>query len=145
MINQLQDLFACLEKHKVRYLVIGGIASILYGVPRTTFDLDILIDTDIDNIKNMVDAFVEAGMGTALLTTPEKIRDTEITIFQDKVRVDVQTKTPGIEFEISWQKKNIVDLRGHQVYLVSKEDLIASKVAAGRDKDIEDVILLSSK
>ena len=145
MINQLQDLFACLEKHNVRYLVIGGIASILYGVPRTTFDLDILIDPDIDNIKNMLDAFVEAGMGTALLTTPEKIRDTEITIFQDKVRVDVQTKTPGIEFEISWQKKNIVDLRGHQVYLVSKEDLIASKVASGRDKDIEDVRLLSSK
>lgn len=144
MINHLQDLFGCLEKHKVRYLVIGGIASILYGVPRTTFDLDILIDADIDNIKRLLDAFTEAGMGTALLTSPEKIRETEITIFQDKVRVDVQTKTPGIEFEKSWENKNTVDLKGRQVYLVSKEDLIASKKAAGRDKDIEDVRLLSS-
>lgn len=143
MINQLQGVFRCLEKHNVRYLIIGGIASILYGVPRTTFDLDILIEATIENASLLLDAFTEAGMGTALLTTPEKILETEITIFQDRVRIDVQTSTPGIEFETSWNNKNTVDLKGQKIFLVSKEDLIASKKAAGRDKDIEDVRLLS--
>jgi len=143
LINQLQGVFRCLEKHNVRYLIIGGIASILYGVPRTTFDLDILIEATIENASLLLDAFTEAGMGTALLTTPEKILETEITIFQDRVRIDVQTSTPGIEFETSWNNKNTVDLKGQKIFLVSKEDLIASKKAAGRDKDIEDVRLLS--
>ena len=47
MLNRLQDVFKCLKKHKVKYLVIGGIAAILYGVPRATPDLDILIAVDI--------------------------------------------------------------------------------------------------
>jgi len=44
MLNRLQDVFASLSRHDVRYLVIGGIAVVLHGVPRATFDLDILIE-----------------------------------------------------------------------------------------------------
>ena len=38
MLDQLQIVFASLQKNKTRYLVIGGIAAVLYGVPRATFD-----------------------------------------------------------------------------------------------------------
>ncbi len=38
MLNRLRGVFSSLEKHEVRYLVIGGIAAVLYGVPRATFD-----------------------------------------------------------------------------------------------------------
>ena len=44
MLNQLGEVFASFQKHQVKYLVIGGVAAVLYGVPRATFDLDILID-----------------------------------------------------------------------------------------------------
>ncbi len=59
MLNRLQDVFASFEKHKVRYLVIGGIAAILYGVPRATFDLDILIEASPDNAQKLLDALTE--------------------------------------------------------------------------------------
>lgn len=36
-------VFASFQSHNVRYVVIGGIAAVLHGVPRATFDLDILI------------------------------------------------------------------------------------------------------
>ncbi len=49
MLNQLQDAFKSFQQHEVRYLVVGGIASALYGVPRTTFDLDILIEASEEN------------------------------------------------------------------------------------------------
>jgi len=52
MLNRLQGVFSSLEKHKVRYLVIGGIAAVLYGVPRATFDLDILIEATEDLIAS---------------------------------------------------------------------------------------------
>lgn len=44
MLNQLRDVFASLQRHQVNYAVIGGIAAVLHGVPRATFDLDILIE-----------------------------------------------------------------------------------------------------
>lgn len=40
MLNRLKDVFASFERHDVHYLVIGGIAAILHGVPRATFDLE---------------------------------------------------------------------------------------------------------
>jgi hypothetical protein len=42
MLNLLKDAFASFQKHNVEYLVIGGMAAVLHGVPRATFDLDIL-------------------------------------------------------------------------------------------------------
>ncbi len=46
MLNRLQDVFASFQGHDVKYVVIGGIAAVLHGVPRATFDLDILIDLE---------------------------------------------------------------------------------------------------
>jgi hypothetical protein len=40
VLNRLQVVFKSFQKHDVRYVVIGGIASILHGVPRATFDLE---------------------------------------------------------------------------------------------------------
>ena len=64
MLNLLKDVFSSLQRHKVRYLVIGGIAAVLHGVPRATFDLDLLIDANFDNAKNLLDAFLDARLGT---------------------------------------------------------------------------------
>jgi len=142
MLNQLKDVFASLEKYKVRYLVIGGIASVLYGVPRATFDLDILIETTSENANSLLAAFLEVNLGTAALTTAEELLSHEITIFQDRVRIDVQTKTPGINFEEAWRNRKIMDFHGQKFSVLSKEDLISSKLASGRDVDLEDVRLL---
>ena len=40
MLNRLKDVFRSFQQNKVRYIVIGGIASVLYGVPRAAFNLD---------------------------------------------------------------------------------------------------------
>ena len=58
--------------------MIGGIAAVLHGVPRATFDLDILIDANSDNAKKLLDAFLEANRGTAALTTPEELLSQEL-------------------------------------------------------------------
>ena len=42
------DFLRLLNEREVRYLVIGGIAAVLHGVPRATFDLDILIEAAPD-------------------------------------------------------------------------------------------------
>ncbi len=139
MLNLLTDVFKSFQKHDVKYVIIGGIASILYGVPRATFDLDILIETKTDNARRLLNALHEAGFGTASMTTEQDILANDVTIFNDKVRIDVQTHTPGLNFNDAWNRKNAMNHKGANFYILSKEDLILSKKACGREKDLEDV------
>jgi hypothetical protein len=143
MLDQLQIVFASLQKHKVKYLVIGGIAAVLYGVPRATFDLDILIDANRSNTRRLLDAFLQAGLGTASLTSPDDVLSHEITIFRDRIRIDVQIKTLGLVFSDAWKRREIMEFNGQKFWVVSKDDLIISKRAAGRTIDLEDVRLLT--
>ncbi len=142
MLNRLKGEFKSFQQHKVKYVVIGGIAAVLYGVPRATFDLDILIEATSENVQRLIDALIDAGMGTATLTNVDEILSNEITIFKDRVRIDVQISTPGLEFESAWDRKNTMKYQGQAFYVVSRDDLIKSKRAAGRDVDLEDIRLL---
>lgn len=142
MLNQLKGVFSFLQKHKVKYVVIGGIAAVLHGVPRATFDLDILIEATPDNAEKLLKSLLEAGLSTASLITAEELLAHEITIFKDIVRVDVQTSTPGIIFEDAWKNREDMEYQGQIFFVLSKNDLIASKRAAGREVDLEDVRLL---
>jgi hypothetical protein len=78
------------------------------------------------------------------MTTIEDILAHDVTIFNDRVRIDVQTKTPGIEFDDVWVRRKIVTYQKQQFYILSLTDLIASKQAAGRPKDIEDINALQA-
>jgi hypothetical protein len=142
MLNRLQDVFKSFQRHEVKYMVIGGVASVLYGIPRVTFDLDILIDATCDNAQRLLNALVEAGFGTATMTNAQEVIAHEITVFNDRVRIDVQTKTPGVSFQDAWPRRKTITYQGQDFFILSKEDLIASKRASARQVDIEDVRLL---
>ncbi len=144
MLNRLRDVFKSFQQHEVKYVVIGGIASVLHGVPRATFDLDILIEATPENAERLLQALLDAGLGTASLTSADELLSHEITIFKDRVRIDVQTSTPGLSFEQAWKHCQVMSFQGDQFFVVSKEDLIRSKRAAGREIDLEDVRLLES-
>jgi len=142
MLNRLRGVFASLQNHDVKYLVIGGIAAVLHGVPRATFDLDILIEATPNNAERLPKALKDAGLDTAELTTVEELLDHEITVFRDWVRINVQTSTPGIHFKDAWLNRETMEYQGQPFYVASRADLIASKRAAGREVDLEDVRLL---
>jgi hypothetical protein len=142
MLNRLQDVFKFLQQHEVKYLVIGGVASVIYGVPRATFDLDILIEATSENAQRLLAALIEAGFGTAALTNAQDLVAHEITVFSDRVRIDVQTSTPGISFQDAWSHRKTITYQGQDFFILSKEDLINTKRASGREVDLEDVRLL---
>ncbi len=75
--RDFKELLNVLEKHEVRYLVIGGYAVMLYSEPRWTKNLDLWIAIDAAN--------------------------------------------------------------ANAIYFISREDLIAVKLASGRDQDLKDV------
>ena len=121
MLNRLQEVFASFQTHDVKYLVIGGIAAVLHGVPRATFDLDILIEASTDNAQNLLVALLAASLGSASLITPEELLASEITVFKDRVRIDVQTTTPGLNFEEAWNRRETMTFQGQDFFVVSKK------------------------
>lgn len=143
MLNRLREVFSSFQNHKVKYVVIGGIAAVLHGVPRATFDLDILVEATAANARRLLDALLDADLGTAALIDENDLLAQEITVFRDRVRIDVQISTPGIQFDSVWERREIMVYQGVELYVLSKEDLISSKKAAGRPVDLEDVRLLT--
>ena len=119
-----------------------SVAAIAHGVPRLTLDLDILIRATPENARGLLQAFEDAGLGTAALTTVDELLANEVVVFKDRIRVDVQTRTPGIDFEDARQRCVTIDVEGVPVHLLSIEDLIASKRAAAREKDLQDIAAL---
>lgn len=144
MLNRLQEVFASLQAHDVKYVVIGGIAAVLHGVPRATFDLDILIEAAPDNAKRLLDALMDARLATAAMLDQDELLSRRVTVFNDRVRIDVQTATTGIKFEEVWPRCRRVEYAGQTFFILSRDDLIASKRAAGRPKDLEDVRMLEA-
>ncbi len=142
MLHRLQDVFRSFQSHDVRYVVIGGIAAVLYGVPRATFDVDILIDPTLENAERLLGALCESNIGTASLISSEDLLGNEITVFSDRVRIDVLTSTPGLNFEDAWRNRETMKYRDQSFHVASRKDLIASIRASGRDVDLEDVRLL---
>jgi hypothetical protein len=145
MLDRLKDVFASFQRNDVRYVIVGGIAAVLHGVPRATLDLDILIDPTPGNARRLLEALLQAGLGTASLTSPDDLLANEITVFRDRVRIDVQTRTPGLSFEVAWRNRQTMDFRGQSFLVASRGDLIASKRATGRPVDLEDLRLLEGE
>ena len=142
MLGRLQGAFKSLHSHDVKYVVIGGIAAIIHGVPRATFDLDILVEATNENVERLLSALQEAGLGTAAMTTAAEVLANEITIFKDRVRIDVQTRTPGLAFADAWAHRQTIEFQNVPFFIASKSDLVAAKRAAGRPQDLADVRIL---
>ncbi|MFH1360724.1 MAG: nucleotidyltransferase [Candidatus Omnitrophota bacterium] len=136
------NVYRYLNKHRVRYVLIGGMAAILYGSPRLTKDTDVLIEPEIENCRKLIAALKAAHFVTASLTTAEKILKNEVNIFKDYVRLDILTEIKGLSFKKAWKNRKIKRIKGVRLSVISLSDLIISKQAVARSIDLEDVTTL---
>ena len=60
-------------------------------------------------------------------------------------RVDLLRSIPGVSFEEAFARRVDIDLSGVIVHVIGKEDLIAAKRAAGREKDLRDLRALEHR
>jgi len=122
---------------------VGGQASLLYGVPRSTNDVDILVRRSEENGQRLVRALSQVGFGIAKeLTTAELLRR-PIFSFIDQIKVDVFTDLPGVGgYDDAVRCAVTHDYRGIRIPTLSLEHLIASKERIGRPQDQADVLAL---
>lgn len=145
----LKRLGKQLDKAGIPYMVIGGQAVLLYGIPRLTLDIDITLGIDTDNFLS-IKKICEKLRLKMLHENPEKFAAaTKVLPVEEqkyKIRIDFIFSFTPYEKQAMERTKS-VSLSGHPIKFASCEDLIIHKMFAGRAIDDEDVknILIKNK
>lgn len=146
-------LLRTLEAHQVRFLLIGGIAGVLHGSPSMTNDLDICHSRDKDNLENLAAALVE--LGATLRGAPDDLpfllnaltlaAEQNFTFNTTAGALDCLALPSGSDGYDDLAANAVqMDLDGLKVQVVSLNDLIRTKRAAGRPKDLIEVEVLGA-
>jgi predicted nucleotidyltransferase len=142
--TNLENLLKLILENELEFVLIGGYASVVYGSTMVTQDLDICMALTTENI---------ASLRTALKGLHPIHRMNKEISFDDRPRDDesvenlyLQTDSGGLDIismvtavgDFTDLKKQAVQTKiyGHTFLVISIEDLIRSKEAVGRPKDI---------
>lgn len=137
---------AVLNRHRVRYVVMGGFAAVAYGSPLPTADVDVTPARDTDNLTRLSAALTELGArvrvegvrgGLPFSHSAESLRDvTVLNLVTGLGELDLVMIPAGAAgYDELAQRALTVRLHDVDVPLAALSDLIASKEAAGRPKD----------
>jgi hypothetical protein len=149
-----EDVLRALDQAAVKYVLVGGTAVILHGVPRTTADLDIVAELSEENMLRLVDCLTSLGfqprapVPAAQLADPERrsewIREKNLKAFsfhrpsRPLDAVDVLIAAP-LDFDTLSSHSEVLDAAGLPIRLASIADLIVLKRHAGRAQDLSDI------
>jgi len=143
MYQDYKDLLSAFHAHGVKYLIVGGYAVIFHAQPRFTKDIDLFIKADLANAQATWAAL--ASFGAALEgIRPEDFaeRSSFFRFGRDPRGFDILPDLPGIDFDAAWERRveGVLDAStGLTAFFISKDDLIAAKLASGRRQDLADV------
>jgi hypothetical protein len=135
-----RDLLSALAASNAEYLIVGGWAVAFHSEPRFTKDLDLLIGPDPNNLRRVVDALREFGAPPQLVAQLESLKPDEFLFLGlPPARVDILRAIPGVDFREAYSRRLKVDWDGVAASVIGKDDLVASKKAAGRERDRRDL------
>ena len=134
-------------------MVVGGFAVRLWGLPRPTYDVDLVVSIDDAGLPGLLRALAAAGF-----ELPELYRDG----FLDRVGGMAQLTVTRLDEGSTWDidlflardpllisalaRRRRVDLDSGPMDVIAPEDLVLMKLLAFRRKDqldIEEILLVS--
>ncbi|MEN8263260.1 MAG: hypothetical protein ABFR82_07340 [Nitrospirota bacterium] len=149
-----EEIFKLLNKKRINYVVVGGVAFVLHGIVRLTADLDLMISLDRKNVAKFVGVMKEFGYKPKLPVKPEELMDRdkrEVWLKERNMKVfsyyspkqplsliDVFIYEPILFDEL---KANAVKIKSGNISIpvASADDLIKLKKISGRRQDMEDI------
>jgi len=141
MDRHLKDLLSALNAHEVRFVVVGSYALAVHAQPRATGDLDVLVDTALENAQAVFAALADFGAPLQGLT-PKDFEDPDsiVQIGVSPIRIDIIKRISGLDFETVWTCSVpwVIDEEVPARY-ISQEHFIQNKLAVGRLQDLADV------
>jgi predicted nucleotidyltransferase len=149
-----QTIFKEFNKLGIDYLVVGGLAVNFHGVPRMTYDIDLMILLQPENILKIISKLTEWGYRTRIPIDPKDfadevkrnswIRDKEmkaLNFYSEKLpigEIDIVFESP-IPYDKLKKMAIKIELQGEKIPVISIHDLIELKLHAARKQDLLDV------
>ena len=146
-----------LEKSKIKYLAIGGVAVNLYGYNRITNDLDIILSFEEENVEKFVKLMNDLGFKSKALADPKELAKSEIRELWKKEKnmkvfsffnpnneqevVDVMIQD-YINYDEALKNSKLMNDENISIPVVSIDDLIRLKEISGRGRDLADLKIL---
>lgn len=145
LFEKFLELIDALEKAEVDYVLIGGFAVILYGMPRLTQDIDLFLHNDVENIRRLQDALFKVFQDDSIreITMDELDRYPVIRYGSpDGFSVDLIVKI-GTTFGYDDLEYDLIEVEGSRVRVATAETLYRLKEGTLRPIDQNDTIFLA--
>lgn len=128
-----------LKARKIPYMVIGGVANLFWGIPRTTLDIDVTIKVQEESYLSLIER-VKHDFKLRVDDPLSFIRRTSVLPIEDRngIRLDLIFARLPYEFKAIRRSKR-VRVHGEWIQVCSPEDLIIHKIISERPRDREDV------
>lgn len=139
------DLARRLNRHKVRYVLVGAYALAAHGLTRMTTDVDIAVAADAENNRRWIAALAELPDGAARELAGEADPFSGDLLhairINDEFTVDVMPSVAGIAFGTLEQHAAMLEIEGERIPVLDLAGLLMTK-RGGRPKDQADAALL---
>ena len=144
--KDFEELLKLFNKNKVKYCIVGAYAVGIYGAPRYTKDMDLLVEPDIANAQRIIKALNEFGFKSLGLKEKDFIQKGNIIqLGYEPVRIDLITSIKGCDFQEVWKNRTIGAYGKQKVFFIGFDELIKNKQKTGRKQDSADVSILIAR
>ncbi|MBL7995122.1 nucleotidyltransferase [bacterium] len=138
--DDFKELLKLFNKHRVKYLLIGGYAVAHYGYVRATQDMDLWISIVSSNAAKTVKALVEFGFDSSALSEDIFLKPHQvIRMGVPPLRIEILTTISGVQFDLCYERRKEISIEGILIPIIDVEDLKVNKKAAGRHSDLNDL------
>ena len=138
----IRDAVRALATARVRYVIVGGVGANLYGRPRSTFDVDLILAISEDDAERLAGAF----RARRFAVSPEDVRDalrerSHFTVhdLRSEYRLDCKGAYTARERVALDLRRRVRAGRGY-LYVDAPEDLIVAKLLFGSPQDVLDAV-----
>lgn len=138
-LEVLKDVCFRLETARIPYMLTGSMAMNYYAQPRMTRDIDIVVALDETNAGKLVASFEPDYFvpDEALETALREQGMFNLLHLESVVKVDLIVRKRAAYRQTEFARRVQVQLPGFSAWLVSREDLILSKLAWAKDAESE--------
>ncbi len=141
MLDEVASAFAgACRTEAVEYVFVGGFAVLAWGQPRTTSDIDALVDYQERNIPGLVEALEDAGLEVSGYDLRAALKDgSHVTVSTGDpiLTVDIKPALEPRELD-QIERASEVPLGQEPVRVATAADTVAFKVLFGSEQDLQD-------
>lgn len=144
LFNRFLEILDALEKEKVDYVLIGGFAMVLYGMPRATQDIDIFIKYRQENIERLQKAlYTVFNNKNVFEITFSEFHDYPVIRYgaEQGYYIDILTNI-GTTFSFDDLIYQEITVEDHKIKIASLETLYKLKENTFRAIDQSDILFL---